>query len=225
MNYFVLSTKVERGCPIALIEDAKLYDQYYEELKKAPEVGSYPWYSYKTSQTCALPANACLISKSRSYDFDIRQLRDNIYVVSHVFLQMANEMQITFLDMQPIEVKSRQGKTISSKSYYIIRFEQTNFETVASLENSKYTLDPPLYIFEKIVIQSSCQLPLFLIKNAVPVQDTFFCSELFLECAKKHHIKGVNFFECGEAPWQDPNNVLGYLMVDDYSTDDEVWPI
>lgn len=225
MNYFVLSAKVERGCPIGLDEDAGLYDQFYDNLKKAPEIGFYPWYSYKTSKTCPLPTNACLISKSRLYDFDIRQLSENIYVVSHVFLQMANEMQITFLDMQPIEVKSRQGKTISNKSYYIIRFDQTDFETVASLENSKYTVDPPLYIFEKVVIKSSCQIPLFLIKNAVPAQNTFFCSELFLECAKKYNIKGVNFFECEEAPWKDPEDILGYLFVDDYSTDDEVWHI
>ena len=223
MNYFVLSSKVERGCPISLVEDARLYDKFYDDLKTAPEFGLFPWYA--ASKTCALPLNACLISKSRLYEFDIRKRTDSIYVISDLFVSLAKDIGVTFLDAQPVSVRSRKGKKISSKEYFIVRFREEPFESVALLESSKYDVDLSHFVLEKIAIKPDCQLHLFLIQNVAPIQHTFFCSELFLESAKKHDIKGINFFKCDEAPWQDPNNFLNFLIQDDYSTDKEIWPI
>lgn len=225
MQYFVFSSKVEQGCPIALAEEAHLYDKFYGNTQSVPEYGFFPWYNYKTSENCLLPINGCLISKAEFYDFDIRNISSSIYIASNLFIHIANELGICFLDIQPITIRSKEGYFISNKEYFIVRLKKERFEDVVNIEESKFEFEFPHYTLEKAVIKKSCELPIFLIENITPIQNTLFCSEFFLKFSQKYDLKGINFFKCEEAPWQNPNNFLNFLHHDNYDLNKEVWAI
>jgi hypothetical protein len=122
--HYVLSSKVEPGCPLLLTGNAALHDKFYANSEKLNNiVGDYPWYS--DSDTCDLPEGLCLITKFKSCRFDIRELSGSLYVVSESFFDVLLSENVKNKGFVRIDAKHSSGKALE-KEYFLIRFPPVN---------------------------------------------------------------------------------------------------
>jgi hypothetical protein len=217
-----MSSKVEPGCPIGLVGDAALYDKFYADTKKLKDhTGYYPWYS--DPKTCILPDGLCLITKSKKYEFEVRQLSFNLYIISDIFLKIINQHNAKFDALKSIEVRNKNGDFAAEKKYFIVRFPYVNAKSIIDFKKSDFLEDHGIFELKKIVFVDSFSSPLFPINNLVGIQSTLFCSNEFFKSAAQEKIKGVNFFEENSSSWQLEFDFLESMG--ESKTTDVIWPV
>jgi len=118
MEYFMLYSKKDRGCPEAI--SAILYDRFYpvKDAEKV-DIGRYSWYESVNPQDIRFSDGLCLIVRDSLWDFDIR--RDGrFYIVSEEFLALLKEFGAPICTSSPVTACSRAGKPVGSRSAAII---------------------------------------------------------------------------------------------------------
>lgn len=198
MEYYVLSQKEEPGCPAGFLQ-ADLYDKFYSDTKGV-EHGFFPWYAekihYKTHTP--YPEGMVLISKDKFYDFDIRSVA-RFYIVSDDFMSVCSELDVGVTDAVPIQVVSKGGETISSKSYNAVLFEELDARSETDPASTFIEEDGLIFRFKKLVLPSDFKRDLFKFKGLISGSNTLICSRIFKELAKD--IKGVNFTPLESVLW------------------------
>lgn len=222
MIKYVLSSKVELGCPIGLAEDYGLFDKFYEDIQAAKKkIGSFPWYA--DPNNCHLPVDACYITKLKRINFGIRKLHMNLYLVNEDFLKIVKNQRGIYSDEQRINIKNRAGEEVTDISYFVIRISESKFYDAVDTEKSIFNEDEEGVNIKKLLFRESFKESFFLLDELSGVQSTLFCSGPFRDEAIQAGIKGVNFFEETKAKWQSGFDFL--LNMGKKEPANTVWPI
>ena len=222
MTKFVLSSKIEVGCPIGLAEDYGLFDKFYEDIKVAKKkIGSFPWYA--DSDKCQLPVDACYITKLKRIDFGIRNLHMNLYLISEDFLKIIKNQSCTCSKEQKVTINNRLGEKVTDKSYFIIRIRNSKFYDAVDTRKSVFNENDEGINLKKLFLKDTFTESLFSLDELSGVQSTLFCTKEFRDEAIQADIKGVNFFEETKAKWQSGFDYL--LNMGKKEPANTVWPI
>ncbi len=175
MEYYVLSQKEERGCPAGFLQ-ADLYDKFYSDTKNV-EYGFFSWYAekihYKTHTP--YPEGMVLISKDEFYDFDIRSIA-RFYIVSDDFMSVCRGLDVNVTDAVPIQVVSKGGEKISSKSYNAVLFEELDARSETDPASTFIEEDGLIFRFKKLVLPPDFKRDLFKFKGLISGSNTLICS-------------------------------------------------
>lgn len=208
MQYFAVTQKKDRGCPIGLL-NAVLYDHCPENPAAIEHGTAYPWYSDPRGLE-EYPEGMCLVAKEKSIDFSIRSISSN-QLLDQNFLQSLIEFESPFVHFNEISVVSHASKrSIVQKRYFVSRFSDEFYFDLSDIANDagssvkigKFGLS----VLEKLSIRSSFFRHVFGIKSLDPRVDTIFCSERFYESARRKGVKGIDFAHVESAKWADPRS-------------------
>lgn len=222
MNYYALSAKQDDICPISLAEDAILY-MSKAQVASNFEYGYLPWYSYKTSKTCELPAEGVLVLKNKNIEIGIRNIADNIYVVNEVIKTIFEK----YVDLSFFKINLLSGELekINDLNYYIFRFDNFfTFEDVVNISQSTYRVNNDFVVLEKIVFSNSFNKNIIKLNNIDSAQDTFFISEIVKKEIDTIKCKGINIIEVSEARWRDSDD-FNFMFLSEVEVSQLVWPI
>ncbi|MFJ4145896.1 Imm43 family immunity protein [Pseudomonas sp. NPDC089734] len=199
MKFYVMSEKKERGCPVGLSNSA-LYDKFYPDIKKVKH-GYFPWYSEsrRAASRTPFPQGMVLISKEKLFDFDIRSDSNFFYIASEEFLSLCKDFGLGVVDQAKIEVVSQSGKSISSKCYSAVLFEELDVVSNTDESSSFYVRSGLIGGFERLVLPAGWCKDIFKYKWLVGGSDTFICSEAFKDAAV--YLKGIEYIPLEEVEW------------------------
>jgi hypothetical protein len=107
-----------------------------------------------------------LISKDKFYDFDIRSVA-RFYIVSDDFMSVCSELDVGVTDAVPIQVVSKGGETISSKSYNAVLFEELDARSETDPASTFIEEDGLIFRFKKLVLPPDFKRDLFKFKGLI----------------------------------------------------------
>ena len=198
MNYFGISKKKEKGCPLGLINMA-LYDAFYSEREvKKISYGNFPWYANASTRQPheKFPSDMCLIVKERNIDFDIRGDSNFFHIVSAEFVAILKEISADYVDMQAITVCNAKGDSISEKNYFVIKlkkFPVSEFLNMSSSEFFPSRVDGVGIKIKKFVVNAHFNHHVFQVDDMSPGHNAVFCSEDFKDSIEERLLKGIKF--------------------------------
>lgn len=210
MKFYAITQKKDRGCPIGLL-NAVLYDHCPEDPTAIEHGIAYPWYSDPKGLK-EFPEGMCLVAKEKLIDFSIRSINSNQFLDQY-FLESLIEFNTPLKNFKKIDVVSYfDKKRIAKKQYFASQFADDFYcklsevadEGESSVKNGKYGLT----ILEKLSIRKSFDRHVFGVENLDPRISTIFCSENFMDLAKKRGAKGIDFVPVEAAKWPDPNSFM-----------------
>lgn len=206
-EFFVLTQKKAPGCPIGMLDGA-LYDRFYDSSTlKSVDHGAFNWYAgsgYKDGfQTFApFPDGLVLITKDRGYEFDIRAMGSNFYIVSSTFIQVANAANVTFESCKPIKMLDRQGNEATTTKYHAARLVYRGRSEVLDEARSSLFGEDGILKIKQLRIREDVSEAAFRIKGLYPSYDGIFCSDLFRQRADHAGgLRGVGFEDLETAAW------------------------
>lgn len=207
MKFFVLTQKKAPGCPLGMLDGA-LYDRFYDSSKlKSVDHGAFNWYAgsgYKDGvQTFApFPDGLVWITKERGYEFDIRAMGSNFYIVSARFVEVAEAANVSFESHKPIEVRDRQGGEATQTKYYAARFVYRDRSEVLDESQSSLFGEDGVLKIRRLTIRQDVSEPAFRIKDLFPSYDGVFCSDAFRQHADRlGGLRGTGFEPLDAAVW------------------------
>ncbi|UPF03564.1 hypothetical protein MXB02_23865 [Pseudomonas mosselii] len=186
MKYFVISQAEAPGAPLGFL-NAALYDKYYENSEDV-EYGFFPWYAERRAsrEHKPFPVGMVLISKDKSYSFDIRGVA-GFYVVSDEFLRVCSGFTTCVEDFASIEVVAKGGGGISEKKYSAAYLGGLDVRDYAAPESTFIEEDGLIFRIKKLVMNREVGLDLFRFKGLHAGSGTLICSERFADSAKGLH--------------------------------------
>ena len=207
MKFFVLTQQKAPGGPVGMLDGA-LYDRFYDSSKlKSVDHGAFNWYAgsgYKDGvQTFApFPDGLVFITKDRGYDFDIRAVGSNFYIVSARFVEAADVANVRFESRKPIDVRDRKGNEATATKYYAARFVyRDRTEVIDEPQSSLFGEDGILKI-RRLTIRQDVSESAFRIKDLYPSYDGVFCSDAFRQSADRiGGLRGTGFEDLETAAW------------------------
>ena len=207
MNFFVLTQMKDSGCPIGMLDGA-LYDRFYDSSTlKSVDHGAFNWYAgsgYKDGvQTFApFPDGLVLITKDRGYEFDIRAMGSNFYIVSARFVEAVDAANARFESCKPIDVRDRQGNEATATKYYAARFVYRDRTEVLDESQSSLFGEDGILKIRRLMIRQDVSEPAFRIKDLYPSYDGVFCSDAFRQAADRlGGLRGTGFEDLETAAW------------------------
>ena len=222
VKYFILSATQSDQCPISLVEDAILYGNI-EQINSNIDCGMLPWYSYKTSKKCDLPLDAFLLLKRKGIQINIRNINENIYVVSDSFKKILEKyLKVEFILINLIDENL---KKYNDKKYYIFRFEELlDYKSIIDLKKSKFHLENDFLILEKLVFLDSINNNIFKLKDIDSAQDTIFISESLKNELEAIEHTGVIFFSTNIAKWRHSDD-FNFMFMNENEINSLIWPV
>jgi hypothetical protein len=215
--YYALSSVKESGAPFSLEGIGILYENF--PFKKEIDFGYFPWYGYDTRDQCPLPEKGVVFCKRGVFDFLIRRVSSNIYIVSEVFMRAALDLSCC-LKAVPVRVLDKNGQCAGRQNYFLIRVPRVNFYDVIDVGESDFYEKDGWFVLNRMNVKCSCKIPLFIISDVDFSHKTVIVSEDFF-LRLKGRGKGVSFFPVDKARWRDVDDILAQ----DLSEKGVVWPV
>lgn len=208
MNYYVITQKKERGCPIGDL-DAVLHDHIPKKLERIEHGLIYPWYSDPEGMK-EFPNSCFLVVKERPLEFAIRPLAYMLQVVDQAFLDTLIEFNASIKDYKPIKIfRASDGKEFTGKNYYISMFSRTfyrkEYEVLNESESVVEMDDLGHLRLCRVAVRSDFSGSVFGIELVNAANNTIICSEEFFKAAESRGVKGIDFIKIENAKWADPN--------------------
>ncbi|MFJ4144704.1 Imm43 family immunity protein [Pseudomonas sp. NPDC089734] len=201
MTYYVMTDKKERGCPEGLLK-AALYDKFYSDVKKIKH-GYFPWYceSKNSGSRTPFPNGMVLIAKEKLLEFDIRSDAQFFYIASDEFLSLCERFGLGIVDQARIDVVSQTGKSISSKKYNVVLFEE--LDVIANTDKaSSFSSESGLILsIKKLVLPAGWDRDIFKYKDLAGLSGSFICSQRFKDAAVG--LKGIAYTPVEDMQWED----------------------
>jgi len=197
MDYFILSSKKDKGCPEA-ISSAILYDKFYTSKDAGKiNIGDYPWYKNVYIEDTSFPEGLFLIAKDKLWDFDIRKDSSGYFIVSEDMLTLLQKFSAPISSYAPVMVCSQSSKPISIRNYYVAAFYPVEINEIAD-ERSRYELlgTRTIVKIDRFIIREGFSKHFCVIAhsaNCPPI-----CSKDFYEAAIETGVMGVNFIPVEE---------------------------
>jgi hypothetical protein len=161
----------------------------------------------------------------KKFNFSIRSVSTELYIVSKEFLELLKHFKVDLLTCIPTTIVNRKNHDDQlADQYFTVVFKNFSYTTVVDMDNSSFYQEYPDTIDEikELKLKNECNLNFFLIQDFCPHLRTPFCTQEFKEAYEAMKLKGVNFFEYENAPWQ-PNTPSFYfdalekeLTINDY---------
>lgn len=202
MSHYILTQKKEPGCPLGLLNGI-LHSHFFIDAHKS-EYGDQPWYADASGGRPhrPFPEGLVFITDEKKYDFDLRSDSKFFYLASDELISACRKLNVSFEDIQRVEVESRQGKPVAEKVYWVCRFQPFAVANVVDPEGSVLESADGVHTrIRQLRIREDFGQDLFKLSQLTPETDSLFCSSRFYEVAQHLRFKGITFTDVQKFNW------------------------
>lgn len=209
MNHYLLLQKNEPGCPIGSFQGV-LLDKYRQGAFNT-DYGKQPWYAKPGSEP--FPKGLCLVTREKSFGFDIRSNSNFFYVASERFIRACEKYANPFEDLQPITVCSPSGQPVSETPYWVCRFKAFPIDEVADMHLSEIQKEDNFFQRpKKLTLKIDLPQDIFKVMRLPHEINFLFCSQRFFEAAKQQSFRGIEFINMKSYKWPPKRSIEQQFM-------------